>query len=49
MIKKASENEVITFWEFMKKLNLLVFKDKCEDIFRDLLNNLDNSSDDEQE
>jgi hypothetical protein len=26
-----------------------MFKDKCEDIFRDLLNNLDNDSDDEQE
>ena len=26
-----------------------MFKDKCEDIFRDLLNNLDNDSDEEQE
>lgn len=26
-----------------------MFKDKCEDIFRDLLSNLDNSSDEEQE
>ena len=33
----------------MKKLHLLLYKDKCEDIFRDLLNNLDNDSDDEQE
>ena len=33
----------------MKKLHLLLYKDKCEDIFRDLLNNLDNSSDEEQE
>ena len=30
-------------------LHLLLYKDKCEDIFRDLLNNLDNDSDDEQE
>ena len=46
---EKSTKKITSFVDLMKKLQLLIFKDKCEDIFRDLLNNLDNDSDDEQE
>ena len=44
---EKSTKKITSFVDLMKKLQLLIFKDKCEDIFRDLLNNLDNDSDDE--
>ncbi len=55
MKTKISENleiqskNITSFSDLMKKIHLLLFKDKCEDIFRDLLSNLDNNSDEEQE
>jgi len=46
---ELSSYNIKSFSDLMKKIQLLLFKDKCEDIFRDLFNNLDNSSDEEQE